>query len=87
MIINPVTVKFSRHHLEAARRVIELAIANRATGKARRNSLEDALDAIDAALKDRDAKNSEAVKEKRDVFAHLKNSEAAQEAWAKGRKA
>jgi hypothetical protein len=50
MILNPVTVKFSRHELEAARRVIELAIKSRATGRARRNALWGAQDSIEIAL-------------------------------------
>jgi hypothetical protein len=58
MILNPVTVKFSRHELEAAYRVIELAIKSRATGRARRNALEGAFESIRIALKAADRKPS-----------------------------
>jgi hypothetical protein len=59
VIINPVTVKFSRHELEAAHRVIELAIASRATGKARRRALEGAIWSIEHALYAADQKKEE----------------------------
>jgi hypothetical protein len=51
MIISPVRVTFSRHELEAVHRVIELAIASRATGKVRRRSLEGAMESIELGIK------------------------------------